>query len=204
MRNSPSVRSRSGSRGAPSLVQGTVAAVLLLSALSLSACTERTVLTMRHGINKIDKVVKIDKVATHHIKETEAKNAVKVWFLKEKGGTLHLVPVTRKVAGGDTVRECISELLYGPTRQEAKSGLASEIPRGTVLIGVTQHDGEVVLNLSRRFAVGGDDSFSTRLAQLRRTVAGAAGARKVFLDVEGKRLTEAGGEGLEVRQPINM
>jgi spore germination protein GerM len=198
MRHSLSVRSHSGSRRAPLLVHGTIAATLLVSALSLSACTERSVLTMRHGVNKID------KIATHRIKETEARNAVKVWFLKEKGGTLHLVPVTRNVAGGDTVRECISELLYGPTRQEAKSGLASEIPRGTVLIGVTQHDGEVVLNLSRRFATGGDDSLSTRLAQLRRTVAGAAGARKVFLDVEGKRLTEAGGEGLEVRQPINM
>ena len=102
------------------------------------------------------------------------------------------------------MRECISELLYGPTQQEAQAGLGSEIPRGTVLIGVTKDDGRIELNLSRRFATGGEDSIATRLEQLRRTVAGAAGNRKVFLDVEGKRLTEAGGEGLEVKQPINM
>jgi spore germination protein GerM len=159
---------------------------------------------MHHEIAKIERVDNTVKIVTPRAKEAETKNAVKVWFLKEKGGRLRLVSVTRNVAGGDTVRGCISELLYGPTRQEAKSGLASEIPRGTVLIGVTQHDGELVLNLSRRFAAGGDDSIATRLQQLRRTVTGAAGDRKVFLDVEGKRLTEAGGEGLEVRQPINM
>jgi len=159
---------------------------------------------MGHGSDKLD------KVAGHHLKElppptpTKSSNAVKVWFLKEKGGTLHLVPVVRNVAGKDKMRECISELLYGPSRQEEQAGLGSEIPRGTVLIGVTQGDGRIELNLSRRFATGGEDSLSTRLQQLRRTVAGAAGNRKVFLDVEGKRLTEAGGEGLEVKQPINM
>lgn len=197
MRNSLSVRSCGGRRRAPWLVPSRLAAVLLVTAVTLSACTKHTVLTMRHGIGKIDKVA-----AVHHHKESE--KAVKIWLLKEKRGTLHLVPVMRNVAGGDKLRECISELLYGPTRQEAQSGLTSEIPRGTVLIGVTQHDGEVVLNLSRRFASGGEDSFTTRLEQLRRTVAGAAGERKVFLDVEGKRLTEAGIAGLEVKQPIYM
>ena len=45
--------------------------------------------------------------------------------------------------------------------------------------------------------------METRLEQLSRTVADAAGQSKVFLSVEGQRLSTYAGEGLEVKQPIN-
>ena len=45
--------------------------------------------------------------------------------------------------------------------------------------------------------------MQTRMEQLKRTVASVAGDKKVFLNVEGKRLVAAA-EGLEVQQPINF
>jgi spore germination protein GerM len=41
------------------------------------------------------------------------------------------------------------------------------------------------------------------MEQLKRTVASVAGDKKVYLNVEGKRLVAAA-EGLEVQQPINF
>ena len=83
--------------------------------------------------------------------------------------------------------------------------MGSEIPKGTVLIGVaTDADGNIVIDLSQRFVTGGGiSSFEARMEQLRQTADLAAGGRKVFLNVEGQRLVQATGEGIEVKQPIN-
>lgn len=127
-----------------------------------------------------------------------------VWFARQNGEELALVPVTRTFSGGDRLRQAVEELLRGPTDEETARGLGSEIPRGTLLLGVTRHAGVIDLNLSRRFASGGGAlSLATRVEQLRRTVSDAAGARKVYLAVEGERIYTAAGEGLEIKQPLN-
>jgi spore germination protein GerM len=85
-------------------------------------------------------------------------------------------------------------------------GLSSEIPPGTALIKVSEDKGtgDITIDLSRRFVQGGGtDSFEARLEQVKRTVEGPAGGRPVYLNVEGQRLT-ASGDGLEVKQPINV
>lgn len=102
----------------------------------------------------------------------------------------------------EPIKDAVSQLLQGPTKEEADSGLKSEVPAGTVLIGVEKKGNSVELNLSKRFASGGVDSIQTRLDQLTATVKDAAGPTKVYLDVEGQRLLTAG-EGLEVKQPLN-
>lgn len=97
----------------------------------------------------------------------------------------------------------VEELLQGPSSNEEHSGLGTEIPRGTILLGVERNGANVELNLSRRFATGGGaSSFETRIEQLRRTVMTAADA-PVYLSVEGKRLNISEGEGIEIRQPLN-
>jgi len=88
---------------------------------------------------------------------------------------------------------------------ENASKTSSEIPVGTMLIKVSDDKagGEITVDLSRRFVQGGGmDSFEARLEQVKRTIAGVAGGKPVYLNVEGERLT-ASGDGLEVRQPIN-
>lgn len=143
-----------------------------------------------------------------------AGTSPKVWFVRPTAdGVLQQVACDRsdlkEATGSDAVtqavKQSVEELLKGPSAQEAESGLGSEIPKGTVLIGVaTDADGNIVIDLSKRFVTGGGiSSFEARMEQLRQTADLAAGGRKVFLNVEGQRLVQATGEGIEVKQPIN-
>lgn len=145
----------------------------------------------------------------HNSSGQQAGNSTKpaklvVWFVKPQRAGLVLTPVLRPDVSQISISTAVSELLAGPTPQEAGNGFTSEIPKGILLLKVDEQGNTVDLNLSRRFASGGGtSSFTTRLAQLSKTVAGVAGGRKVYLDIEGKRLNETTGDGIEVRQPIN-
>ena len=134
----------------------------------------------------------------------DRKNSVTVWFVKSsKDGNLKLASVVRSASSADRLQAAIDELLEGPSAHEESDGLGTEIPRGTILIGMKRSSKQIELNLSRRFATGGGtSSFETRMEQLRRTVTSAADA-PVYLDVEGKRFNIEEGEGIEIRQPIN-
>lgn len=158
--------------------------VPMVASAVLSSCTSRTVL--------------------QHEQAGSQRQTVRVWFVKASGQELVLVPVDRPRAHGDTLDQAVRELLAGPTNEELKRGVDTEIPRGTILLSVKAAGDDVELNLSRRFASGGgSDSLETRLAQLQKTVEDSAGSRKVYLAVEGERLSAAAGEGLEVKQPLN-
>ncbi len=167
-------------------MKSTVAGLLVILATLavLSACSTRTILGDLTGEDNGRKL---------HI-----------WFVKTAGDQLTLVEVSRQSGRGDSVKQSVEDLLTGPSGQEIQAGLGSEIPRGTILLGVEEKAGTIELNLSRRFASGGgSSSLETRIEQLRRTVTDSAGSKKVFLNVEGHRLTSASGEGLEIKQPIN-
>lgn len=145
-----------------------------------------------------------EKVVSGNLTPKAAQSEVQVWFTRVKGSDLELVSVTRRITQGNSLEFAVEELLKGPTPAESDTGLASEIPRGAILLGTTQQGDSVELNLSKRFASGGGStSFTTRMEQLARTVKEVAGTSKVYLNVEGERLLEASGDGLEVKQPIN-
>ncbi|MBI4533952.1 MAG: GerMN domain-containing protein [Candidatus Melainabacteria bacterium] len=128
---------------------------------------------------------------------------VRIWFVKPTDQGLVLIPVMRPKMSDESLKGAVIELLRGPSKAERMEGLASEIPVGTILLAVKNNQGNVELNLSRRFASGGGcRSMETRLEQLSRTVAGSAGQDKVFLSIEGERLSTYAGEGLEIKQPI--
>ncbi len=145
-----------------------------------------------------------EKVVTANVAPTRARSEVQIWFTKVNGADLELVPVSRRVAQGDALEFAVGELLKGPTPAESDTGIASEIPKGAILLGSTHEGDSIELNLSKRFATGGGStSFTTRMEQLARTVKEVAGTSKVYLNVEGQRLLESAGDGLEVKQPIN-
>jgi spore germination protein GerM len=127
---------------------------------------------------------------------------LRIWFARESKGSVQPYAVERDIDKKEPLRSAVNQLLEGPTEAEKKNGIKSEVPVGTVLISLKRKDEVVELNLSRRFGAGGVDSIETRLQQLELTIKEAAGHDKVFLDVEGKRLTSAG-DGLEVKQPLN-
>jgi spore germination protein GerM len=158
----------------------------LVSAALLSACVGRVIL---HGSRQ---------------STVDVNKNVLVWFVKPSPSGLSLTPVKRPCSNGDRLTFAVKELLEGPSAAEAKHGLGSEIPRGTILLDVQRRQGQAEINVSQRFATGdGTSSLETRLEQLRKTVTSVAGGTAVFLSVEGKRLNVAGGEGIEVHQPIN-
>lgn len=125
-----------------------------------------------------------------------------IWFARESKGAVQPYSVERTLDKKEPLRSAVSQLLEGPTDGERKLGIKSEVPVGTVLISLKKKDDVVELNLSRRFGAGGVDSIETRLQQLELTIKEVAGHDKVFLDIEGKRMTSAG-DGLEVKQPLN-
>ncbi|MBI1271489.1 hypothetical protein GC174_13755 [bacterium] len=137
-------------------------------------------------------------------KREKKKKGLTVWFVKAKGEELELVEVPRPKTGSDPVEAAVSELLMGPDEEESSKGISSEIPRGTILLGIEKDGEKIELNLSKRFtAGGGPTSIQTRLDQLSRTVTRVAGDSKVYLSVEGERLSANQFDGLEIKQPIN-
>lgn len=179
---------------------------LLLSSFLLSSCVHRTLLTDVHG--------SLLGAAHGKLKQLQEKlpdasslplpTSTEVWFVRPGNGKMELVAVKRRIDGDNKIESAVRELLDGPSSEELGSGIGSEIPRGTVLLAVSEKDGKIEVDLSKRFAMGGGiDSIETRLVQLSRTVAPLAPSSDVFLNVEGRRLTMTPGEGIEVKQPIN-
>lgn len=171
-----------------------VMALLAVSVFLLGGCNGRRIL---HG-------GKGRHLPSITVRTPKAPDKFNVWFVKSQPSGLIFVSVVRKTGHGDRLKQAVEELLDGPSAVEEHSGLGTEIPRGTILIGVKRHENDVELNLSRRFATGGGStSFLTRLDQLKKTVTEPAGANNVYLSVEGHRLNVEEGEGIEIHQPIN-
>lgn len=182
----------------------------------LNACVHRTVLDdlpakAIPGISRFNAPVhqaleRGSIEARQLIQEAEkvaAKKETSIWLVKSNQTDMVLVPVPRK--GAASVNGAVKALLDGPSEAESQNGYGSEIPRGTVLLDVKESDKAIEINLSRRFASGGGtSSIETRLQQLSKTVRPIAGEKPVFLNVENRRLTMTPGEGIEVKQPINM
>jgi spore germination protein GerM len=174
----------------------------------LSSCSERTVLhgeaddRSRHGGALATSLRASDTTSDAQNSTDHGADNVKIWFVREQGGELQPAAVERTLITHDPIKEATDQLLRGPTQTEAAAGLKSEIPLGTVILGVEKKGPITELNLSQRFASGGTSSVEARLSQLERTISDVAGKSKVFLDVEGHRLLTAG-DGMEVKQPIN-
>lgn len=182
-----------------------LSAVSIASMVLVTGCGGRTILHGGKYRRAVGSKPASGRGAALERPHAAATKKIAVWFVKpSSSGDAKLVPVERPVNGKDRLSVAVHELLDGPSADEDKAGLGTEIPRGTVLIGINKDGGNIELNVSKRFATpGGTSSFETRLEQLRRTVASAAVDAPVYLDVEGKRLNVSEGEGIEVRQPIN-
>ncbi|MBX3074167.1 GerMN domain-containing protein [Candidatus Obscuribacterales bacterium] len=130
---------------------------------------------------------------------------LKVFFVREANNQLDIVPISRPKYSSDALTGAIEELLQGPDNTEVSKGVGTEIPRGTILLGIKRSGDNVELNLSKRFAASaGPTSMETRLEQLSRTVKAVEGDVDVYVNIEGERLTATSADGLEIAQPINQ
>lgn len=150
---------------------------------------------------KTDDTESKDKVQV--VQESPKGKDVQVWFAKTKDKELEVFSVTRPIRGDNRLNATVEELLRGPTPEEEKEGLLSEIPKGTILLGINQKDDTIEIDLSKRFSTGSVSSMQTRLDQFTKTVSPLAEEKKIYLNVEGKRLDASEFDGLEIKQPIN-
>lgn len=150
-----------------------------------------------------EKVEVVQKEEQKDGQKDTKKDEVEIYFAKKNGEELELVAVHRPIRGDNQLKDTIEELLRGPTPEEEKSGLLSEIPKGTILLGIKDGEGEAEIDLSKRFSTGSISSMQTRLDQMTKTVSPLASEKKIYLDVEGKRLDASSFDGLEIKQPIN-
>ena len=95
-------------------------------------------------------------------------------------------------------------LLKGPTIQESRQGIYSEIPKDVDLISVTQKNDSVIVNLSSAFGQGGgSQSIENRVKQLSKTVKNSVKGKKVYLYIDNKEVEYLGGEGIYIKQPLD-
>ncbi|MDX2085244.1 MAG: GerMN domain-containing protein [Candidatus Melainabacteria bacterium] len=134
------------------------------------------------------------------------KNSVTVYFSKLAGNSAATEPVYRPARpDADRLELAIHALLTGPTVQEVKRGLFSEIPKGTRLIAIRRTPKGIRVNLSSAFASGGGaNSMQQRLSEVKQTIRAVEKQKPVFIDVDGAELHVLGGEGLEVPEPVNQ
>lgn len=168
---------------------------LLLSPLALAGCGTL-------GLGPFKDLGKAGKNVSGQV--VPRGKTITVWFVKQQGEELELVPVERPRTGQEPIKAAVEQLLKGPDSSESEKEIASEIPRGTILLSLERTDGGIDLNLSHRFSAGGGPaSMQARLDQVQKTIASVAGDDKVYLSVEGERLSAAKLDGLEIKQPIN-
>ena len=126
---------------------------------------------------------------------------VRVYFLHgdELDVAHRTVTATPRVATA-----AMTELLAGPTPADVTAGLASAIPTGTRLLGLTIADGTATVDLSGTFAGGGGSlSMAARLAQVTYTPTQFPTVEGVVFRLDGQPLTVLGGEGIVIDHPAN-
>jgi spore germination protein GerM len=131
-----------------------------------------------------------------------AEQTVQVYFLKDTGTTLELVPANVSVSSDqptEALKGAFAELLKGTTNGTA----TSTIPTGTRLLNLDVKDSGVYVDLSSEFTSGGGSTSMTgRLAQVIYTASTLNPNAPVFISVEGRPLETLGGEGLIIDQPM--
>lgn len=138
-------------------------------------------------------------------KESEKTTLVNVYLVElDKQNNQSVIPVKRKISKENIYINTINALLEGPDENDIKQRLSSEIPTKTTLLNLGEYDDLIVVNLSSDFETGGgSDSMSIRLEQVANTVSDMT-EKPVYLYLNGKEISVLGGDGIMVKQPINV
>lgn len=123
-----------------------------------------------------------------------------VWFVY--GDRLFLTRRTEPFDPG-VARQAITALLEGPTEAERAAGVATAIPAGTRLLGVSlSDDGLLTVDLSGEFAApGGSLEEQLRLAQVVHTATQFRTVEGVAFRVDGQPVEAFGSHGIVLDRP---
>ncbi len=139
--------------------------------------------------------------------ENKDLKEIKIYFTRSTNPEeIFLVPTIRKLSKDDgIISGSLKELFLGPTKEEERKGIMTEIPVGTRLINVEESSDEVLIDISNQFLIGGGSAaMQLRYLQIYKTLKRVAPHKKLFLHVDGKNIKTIGGEGLEITQPLSM
>lgn len=128
------------------------------------------------------------------VTETRPTTTTTIYFLTNDGSAPIGVRRTIK-RKSPYAREALTALLAGPTREEARKGITSAIPKGTHLLSMTykRHGADETLNLA---GLPHDATVMQKariITQMARTVIGVSGIERIWLRDEGRAW------GLELR-----
>jgi germination protein M len=111
--------------------------------------------------------------------------------------TLRVVPKTTGVA-----RAAMEALLYSDKIRDTYPQIATAIPAGTKLLGISIKNGVATVDLSRDFESGGGSASAYyRLGQVVYTLTQFSTVRSVLFQVEGETVTTFGPEGIVLEGP---
>jgi spore germination protein GerM len=98
----------------------------------------------------------------------------------------------------------VNALFGGTTGTEASAGLASVVPAGSKLLGLSIAHGIAAANFNSMFASGGGSfSMQARIAQVVFTLTQFPTVQKVLFQLNGVTATTFGGEGLILNHPVS-
>jgi spore germination protein GerM len=109
------------------------------------------------------------------------------------------------VSGGTEARLAVAlhALLAGPTPQEKRRGLTSEIPLGTTLRSVQVRGGVATVDLTTSFTRGGgSSSMMGRVWQVVYTATQFPDTSAAQILLDGERVQTLGGEGVMIGEPL--
>lgn len=133
----------------------------------------------------------------------ETEETVQVYWLKDTGAALELVPTSITVAAekpDDALTMAMEALL---TTEPDNTEVASTIPPETKLLGLQVQEDGVHVDLSEEFVGGGGSASMTgRLGQIIYTATSLDPTMPVWVSVAGEPLEVLGGEGVLVKQPM--
>jgi germination protein M len=126
--------------------------------------------------------------------------SLEVWFTRGDG----LVAVRRTHQPTPRVATAaIDALLAGPTAAERASGVASAVPSGTRLLGITIRNGVATVDLTSEYQSGGGSlSMQTRLGQVVYTLTQFPTAQKVRFRLDGTPVNVFSSEGIVLDHPV--
>jgi len=133
-----------------------------------------------------------------------------IYWLKDQDGQLELktTPLLLKNSTKSTsIKEALQLLLAGPSSTDLQNGSASTIPLNTKLLDLQIRSNPgyegIYVNLSSEFTDGGGSTAMIgRLAQVLYTATSLDSKAKVWISVDGEPLTQLGGEGVLISQPM--
>ena len=149
----------------------------------------------------------LDEKNTEKPEEKTEKEYVNIYFIGQNENGQEVYKAVKRVYDvehdGSKLRFAVKTLVSGPSSEERKNKIYSEIPKTTRLISVIESKEGSMINLSRDFEMGGGtDSLYKRLFQLIKT-ANLNTERPVYLYLNGELAEVVGGEGIMLSQPLN-